>query len=264
MQLEHDFVVPAPVDQAWTALLDIERVAPCMPGATLESIDGDTFTGKVKVKVGPIQVTYGGTARFVEKDEQAHSAVIEASGKESRGAGTAQATIRANLAAEGSSSTKVKVVTDLAITGKPAQFGRGVLNDVGAKILGLFADCLASQLAGPAAGSVVADSGGTTGTVPAADAAKAALATEPGTGTGTAAGSSGDTGDRGAWAAATEPVASAAAGPRLVQQPLDRPTPDAIDLIDTAGAPLAKRIIPVVAAVLVVLVIWKLLRRRGG
>ena len=146
MQLEHHFTVPVPAVQAWEALLDVERIAPCMPGATVDSFDGETIEGKVKVKVGPIQVAYAGTARFVDKDAAAHRAVIEASARESRGAGTAAATITAVLDDAGS-STDVTVTTDLQITGKPAQFGRGVLADVGDKILGKFADCLAEELA---------------------------------------------------------------------------------------------------------------------
>ena len=146
MQLEHHFTVPVPAAQAWEALLDVERIAPCMPGATVDSFDGETIEGKVKVKVGPIQVGYAGTAKFVEKDTAARRAVIEASARESRGAGTAAATITAVLT-EAGSATDVTVTTDLQITGKPAQFGRGVLADVGDKILGKFADCLAGELA---------------------------------------------------------------------------------------------------------------------
>jgi carbon monoxide dehydrogenase subunit G len=126
-------------------LLDIERIAPCMPGAALDSVDGDDFTGRVKVKLGPINLTYQGKASFIEKDEAAHKAVIDARGKDQRGNGTAAATITANLAAEGS-ITRVHVVTDLNITGRPAQFGRGVMTDVGNKLLGQFADKLAAQL----------------------------------------------------------------------------------------------------------------------
>jgi carbon monoxide dehydrogenase subunit G len=148
MELEHQFSVPVPVAQAWDVLLDVERIAPCMPGATVDSFDGETILGRVKVKVGPIQVTYAGTAKFVEKDEAGRRAVIEASAKEARGTGTAAATITAVLTDTGGSSTDVVVTTDLAITGKPAQFGRGVMAEVGNKILGKFADCLADELAG--------------------------------------------------------------------------------------------------------------------
>ncbi len=145
MQLENSFTVPVPVDEAWRVLLDIERIAPCMPGAALDSVDGDDFTGRVKVKLGPINLTYQGKASFIEKDEAAHRAVIDAKGKDQRGNGTAAATVTAKLQAEGS-ITRVDVLTDLNITGRPAQFGRGVMTDVGNKLLGQFADKLAAQL----------------------------------------------------------------------------------------------------------------------
>ena len=145
MKLEHSFTVPADLEQAWQLLLDIERIAPCMPGAALDSVTGDDFTGRVKVKLGPINLTYQGKASFVEKDAAAHKAVIDARGKDQRGNGTAAATITANLKPEGT-NTRVDVVTDLNITGRPAQFGRGVMTDVGNKLLGQFADKLAAQL----------------------------------------------------------------------------------------------------------------------
>lgn len=145
MQLENSFTVPVPIDEAWRVLLDIERIAPCMPGAALDSVTGDDFTGRVKVKLGPINLTYQGKASFIEKDEAAHRAVIDARGKDQRGNGTAAAVVTATLAAEGS-TTRVDVLTDLNITGRPAQFGRGVMTDVGNKLLGQFADKLAAQL----------------------------------------------------------------------------------------------------------------------
>ncbi|MGY1696441.1 MULTISPECIES: SRPBCC family protein [unclassified Geodermatophilus] len=146
MQLENSFTVPVPVDEAWRVLLDIERIAPCMPGAALDSVEGDSFTGRVKVKLGPINLTYQGKASFVEKDEAAHKAVIDGRGKDQRGNGTAAALITAQLKGEGN-TTRVDVLTDLNITGRPAQFGRGVMTDVGNKLLGQFADKLAAQLA---------------------------------------------------------------------------------------------------------------------
>lgn len=145
MELEHQFTVPVPVDRAWEVLLDVEKIAPCMPGAVIDSVDGDSFTGQVKVKVGPITVAYSGKASFLEKDATAHRAVVEAKGRETRGSGTAAATVTASMADE-DGSARVTVVTDLAITGRPAQFGRGVLNDVGNKLIGQFADCVATTI----------------------------------------------------------------------------------------------------------------------
>ncbi|HEV7870109.1 MAG TPA: SRPBCC domain-containing protein [Modestobacter sp.] len=153
MQLENSFTVPVPIDEAWRVLMDIERIAPCMPGAALDSVTGDEFTGRVKVKLGPINLTYQGKASFVERDEAAHRAVIDARGKDQRGNGTAAAIVTATLAGEGS-VTRVDVLTDLNITGRPAQFGRGVMTDVGNKLLGQFADKLSAQLASGDAGLV--------------------------------------------------------------------------------------------------------------
>ena len=151
MQLENSFTVPVPIDEAWRVLMDIERIAPCMPGAALDSVTGDEFTGRVKVKLGPINLTYQGKASFIERDETAHKAVIDARGKDQRGNGTAAAIVTATLASEGT-VTRVDVLTDLNITGRPAQFGRGVMTDVGNKLLGQFADKLSAQLASGDAG----------------------------------------------------------------------------------------------------------------
>ena len=149
MELSHRFVVPAALEIAWAAFNDPEGIAPCFPGATLTSVDGDTFAGSVKIKLGPISMLYNGTGVFVERDEAAHRVVIEAKGKDKRGNGTAGATVVAQLTADGT-GTAVEVSTDLSITGKPAQFGRGVIQDVSDKLLGQFVECIAQKL-GPAA-----------------------------------------------------------------------------------------------------------------
>ncbi|MEU3170340.1 SRPBCC family protein [Streptosporangium sp. NPDC006930] len=150
MNLEHAFVLSTDIDTAWQRLLDVEKVATCMPGASLESRSGDEFTGRVKVKLGPITMVYRGSARFVEKNPVGYRVVVSASGKEERGAGTASATVSATLVAEGANTTRVRVVTDLEITGRPAQFGRGVIADVGDRLLSQFADRLAATLTEPA------------------------------------------------------------------------------------------------------------------
>ena len=150
MELNHEFTVPVPVDDAWQTLLDIERIAPCMPGAAVEEYDGKTVTGSVKVKVGPITVTYKGTAVFEEQDESAHRMVLIASGRETRGQGTARATVTGTLT-EQDGSTAVSVRTDLTITGRPAQFGRGVMAEVGDRLVGQFAQCLSERIVEPAA-----------------------------------------------------------------------------------------------------------------
>lgn len=216
MKLENRFTVPVPVDEAWRVLLDVERIAPCMPGATLTEVEGDSFEGTVKVKVGPINLTYGGKASFVSKDDATHVAVIEGSGKETRGTGTAKALITCRLIDKGN-TTDVEVDTDLNVTGKPAQFGRGVLADVSGKLVDQFASCLSSEI-------------------------------EAGT-------------------SQSEPLFSAVAAdigaPEGLQPPpaVVRPPAEAIDLLGTAGAPVLKRLAPVLAGLAVLLLLVRRLRR---
>jgi carbon monoxide dehydrogenase subunit G len=147
MDLEHTFTVPVDVDTAWAEFQDIVSVAECFPGATIAGVDGDTFNGSVKVKLGPIALTYNGSGTFTEKDEANHRFVVDAKGKDKRGNGTAGATVTLTMDGSGK-STDVKVHTDLAITGKPAQFGRGVMQDVSDKLLGQFVACLEQRLDG--------------------------------------------------------------------------------------------------------------------
>ncbi|HEV8566669.1 MAG TPA: SRPBCC family protein [Actinoplanes sp.] len=243
MHLNHEFVVPVPVEQAWDVLLDIERIAPCLPGATVESVEGDSFAGRVKVKVGPITVTYKGTATFVHRDEESHRATIRADGREARGSGTAAATIEAVLHDEGD-RTRVTLDTELAVTGRPAQFGRGVMVDVSNKLLGMFADCLERTLAAGQAAPVAA-AGGAAEAVPGEPVAASAAA-----GPGEPAAVS---------AAAAVPGPSAA--PTAGRPEAPRPTPEAIDLVEAAGGPILKRVLPAVSAVIVLVLLWRILRR---
>ena len=156
MKLEHQFTVPASVEETWAAFNDPEVVAPCFPGATLISVDGDQFTGSAKIKLGPIAMQYNGTGTYVQRDVQARRAVIEAMGRDKRGNGTASATVTAQLSADGD-GTAVHVTTDLAVTGKPAQFGRGVMQDVSDKLLLQFVACLQAKLGSPDTTSSSAD-----------------------------------------------------------------------------------------------------------
>jgi carbon monoxide dehydrogenase subunit G len=192
VRLDHEFTIPVPLVQAWPILLDVERIAPCMPGATVTKVDGADVEGVVKVKVGPITVAYGGTAKFLEVDEAGRRVVIEARGKETRGSGTASARVTTQMHDEGE-QTRITVSTDLSITGKPAQFGRGVMADVGGRILGQFADCLSRTLA--------------EGDEP-APAAQAANGQAPTAGGGTATGDS----DRTAAGSAASATGSTATG----------------------------------------------------
>ena len=145
MELQQTFTVPVPVDRAWDALLDPQRIAPCMPGASLESVEGDALIGNVKIKLGPINLSYRGQARYITKNIDTRTIVIEGTGKDPKGSGAASATITAVLTEDGGSTT-VATTTDLDVTGRPAQFGRGVMNDVANKLVGQFAANLATLL----------------------------------------------------------------------------------------------------------------------
>lgn len=166
MDLSNSFTVPADIETAWRTLLDVESIAPCMPGATLESVDGDEFTASVKVKLGPVSMVYKGAARFVSKDEATHTAIIDGTGKETRGAGTAKALITTNLVAEAPDRTRVDVTTALTITGKAAQFGRGVMQDVAGRIIDQFADNLEQVIAARGEHSAALAAGDTAAAAP--------------------------------------------------------------------------------------------------
>jgi len=146
MDLTHRFSVPADVAEAWDAFNDLERLAPCFPGATITSVDGDEFSGSVKIKLGPISLMYNGSGRYIERNDADRRVVIEARGKDKRGNGTATATVTASFAESGG-QTDVEVLTYLVITGKPAQFGRGVISDVSDKLLDQFVSCVSGRFA---------------------------------------------------------------------------------------------------------------------
>jgi carbon monoxide dehydrogenase subunit G len=268
VQLEHSFTVPVGIDEAWRILLDIERIGPCMPGATIESVDGDDFTGSVKVKLGPINLTYKGKASFLEKDEAAHRAVIDARGRDARGNGTASAKVTANLSESGGETT-VAVQTDLDITGKPAQFGRGVMVDVGNKLIGQFARCLAETITGggqaaaapkQAAAPDQAPAPEQTATAPAAEGAAAAAPT------GESAPASAPTATATAASESIGDLAAAAATPSANGRGEAKPAAETepIDLLQSAGPAVAKRLAPVLAAVVAAVVVFLVVRRRRG
>ena len=233
MEFINEFRVPSDIDTTFATLTDLEKVAPCLPGATLEEVDGDTYTGRVKVKVGPVQVTYRGTAKMVEADAETKTGRIEASGKETRGTGTASADVVATLVEDGE-GTLVKVVTDLTISGKPAQFGRGVMAEVGAKIINAFAERLREMM----------------------EAGEAAVEEPVGPAAEIAAES-----DAGPEAVATGAAAAAPAGPRRIEPDLTRED-DALDLMEVAGAATLKRVLPLVAGLAAIAAIVWWWRRR--
>ena len=245
MKLENEFTVPAPVEQAWEVLLDVERVAPCLPGAAIEGSEGDEHKGTMTIKIGPITTRYAGTVKIEEADEAAHRAVMRAQARDSRGQGTAAATITSSMEpVEG--GTRVRVETDMRVTGPAAQFGRGVMQDVSAKLMARFADCLASEMAGAPA--------------PADDSARVVgprspAATPP-------PGPAGDSAEAAARPAPTEPSSPPAARPtESSAPPVARPTPDVLDLGEASREAVLKRAVPVAGiALLVLLLLWR--RRR--
>ena len=258
MQLENTFTIPAGINEAWAAFNDPRRVAPCFPGATLETYENDSFTGTVKVKLGPISLTYKGKGTFVERDDDAHKVVIEASGRDSRGNGTASATVTGTLQADGDAQTTVKMVTDMTVTGRPAQFGRGVMADVSDKIIGQFSSCLANKL-GPQAetsGEAEAAASTTSGASAAGSAQKSAGSSES------------PAPAPSAIKTAPTPVPSGPASangvaPKLASAPEPtRSEVEAIDLLDTAGAPVLKRLAPIVLGLLALFVVFRVIKGR--
>jgi hypothetical protein len=242
MEITDSFRVSTPIDQTWGVLLDLERIAPCMPGAQLQEVEGDEYRGIVKVKVGPITAQYKGAARLAEVDEANRRVVLDASGRDTRGQGNAKATIVVQMAEDGG-GTKVDVHTDLQITGKVAQFGRGVLADVSTKLLGQFVDSLERD--------VLTGNGSDSG---AGAATRAGEPTESGAATATAPTQTS--------APVEEPAPSSTATPATGVRRIESQEAEPIDLFDAAGAPLGKRLLPVALAGIVGFVLWRMFRRR--
>ena len=272
MEITDRFRVSTPIDETWSVLLDIERIAPCLPGAQLQEIDGDEFRGVVKVKVGPITAQYKGTAKLAEVDEAARRILIDASGRDTRGQGNASAKILVTMTGD-EKGTEVSVHTDLSITGKVAQFGRGVLGDVSAKLLGQFverleADVLSGDHRVPAAAPAVAET-----KAPAKRKAAPAVkeptdapevterevveppVAEPSIGT------------------VPIPVAPQPREPQPQEPQPQEPQPvgprriesaevEPVDLLATAGAPIGRRLIPVAIGALVAFLLFRRVRRR--
>ncbi|HEY2265989.1 MAG TPA: SRPBCC family protein [Streptosporangiaceae bacterium] len=249
MELDNVFSVPTTPAQAWEVLLDVERIAPCMPGATVEEFDGEVVTGRIKVKVGPVSLTYRGTAKFIERDSEAQVVVLEASGKETRGAGTASATVRASLEPEASGdSTRVVIHTTMNVTGRPAQFGRGVIAEVGGKLVEKFADNLAQLISDSNAPSADAST-------PPAEASAVAAADTGAADTGT------DASPAAVTPAAARPTASAAATPAAVKGD------DSLNLVRLVGPAILKRVVPVAAVAAALALLGRRFRhllRRGA
>jgi uncharacterized protein len=227
IELDNSFTVPVPPEQAWDVLLDVEQIAPCMPGASVLSVDGDEIQGQVKVKLGPLSLTYKGTAKFIEKDQESHTITIEASGKETRGAGTASANVTATLKpGDSGAETVVSIHTSLNVTGRPAQFGRSLLPEVSGKLIQQFATNLeAMVIADTATDEIVAEevvaeevvAEEVVAEIVAAETLAAETAAEP-----------------------AAPVAKRAAAPPVKQE-------DSLNAFKFVVVPILKRLIPVAA-----------------
>jgi hypothetical protein len=228
MDLNHEFTVAVPVADCWRILTDLERIAPCLPGAQLQEIEGDTYRGVVKIKVGPIQAQFKGQASFLERDDNAHKAVLKGEGRDTGGKGYASALITAEMTAVDATSTAVKVSTDLSITGKVAQFGRGAMADISDKLLGQFVDNLNTMIA----------SGGTEASTQAVvDAGSASETSEP-------------------QAKVEDAEAGSEATPTV--RKIDAPEAEALDLLSVGGGTIAKLALPVV--VIAAFVIWLIVK----
>lgn len=204
MKIENDFRVSAPIEEAWALLTDIPAIAPCLPGAELTGQDGETFEGKMKIKVGPVTAEYKGTATITELDEANHRVLLSATGRDSRGSGNASAEITAVMTPDGD-GTMISIDTDLKIAGKVAQFGRGVMADVSKKLIGQFADCIGSKLDAPAE--------------------------------------------------VTDETSAAASGTDEPPAESDETETEALDLLEVAGGAMAKRLIPLVVAIVVIIIL---------
>lgn len=276
MDLHHRFVVPANFDVAWDAFNDLEGLVPCVPGGELTAAEGDTFSGTVKVKLGPISMMYGGTGEFLERDKAAGRMVVKAKGKDKRGNGTAGATVVAQLTPEGT-GTAVDVTTDLAVTGKPAQFGRGVIQDVSDKILGQFVDCISAKLGSvsTSAPTAVADEVGSP-TPSTGEGSTEVGSTEVGRpevgSTGEGSAEVGSTGAPNTAGGATQPPAAAPppgdrppSAPSRTGEPVQHAAPSAptaakpneLNLLSTVMPVLVRRYaLPVVIALVVIAGVW--------
>ena len=254
MKLENEFTVPASIEQAWAVLLDVPRVAPCLPGATVEPGGGEDgeYQGAMKIKIGPITASYKGTVKIQETDEVAHRVAMRAQAKDARGQGTAAATITSTME-EVADGTKVHVVTDMRVTGPAAQFGRGVMQDVSAKLMKRFADCLAEEMRSDSAAASAAPEA----EEPAAGSEAPprppprSTTVEP---TGVPGASSGVS------SAEAEPKIPSASSGTSTKTPT-RPTDDVLDLGEASREAVLKRALPLVGGVIALLVLIRIIKR---
>jgi len=249
MKIDNEFTVSVPVELAWEALTDLEGVSLCLPGARLTGVEGDVYRGEVRIKVGPVISQYAGTAQFAERDDANHRAVINAKGRDSRGAGNASAVITLQLQADGL-RTVVNVDTDMKISGKIAQLGGGMIAEVSQKLLSQFAECLEAKLAAPTPSEMPAATA--TSEMPSAPtASEMPAATTP----------SEPPADETAEVGQAVPLPTASPADRHTA-PAALPAPEPLDLMALAGGSLTKRIVPVlvVVAAVVAVVVYLIVR----
>jgi carbon monoxide dehydrogenase subunit G len=255
-KLLNEFTVNRPIDEAWAVLTDVERIAPCMPGAQLEEIEGDVFRGVVKVKLGAISTAFKGQATFIERDDVDHRAVLKAEGRDTGGKGNADASITATAESVSDKVTKVVVETDLRVTGKVAQFGRGIMADVSKKLMNQFASNLNSMLDQQQSAPQTTAADATAASTESSDTAASGTA-----GSDTAAGAS----------ATAEPATTAAAAPDAAKtqaatgaptvRKIEGPAAEPIELSGVAGSAILKRLLPAIGGLALLLVLLRRLRK---
>jgi len=273
-QLVNEFTVNRPIDEAWAVITDVERIAPCLPGAQLQEIEGDVYRGIVKIKLGSIAPQFKGQASFIERDDAGHRAVLKAEGRDTGGRGNASAEIEAQAESLSPTSTRVIVTTDLAITGKVAQFGRGIIGDVSKKLMAQFAGNLNTMLDEQPGGVATPSDGASAGNgesagngdAPSGDAAAATNApaveeTAVASAIGAAAPSTTSSGT------STTPMSGAAAPATSGQtaapkvRKIDSPATEPVDLAGVAGPAILKRLAPLLAGLLLLFVVARKRRR---
>ena len=243
-QLVNEFTVNRPIDEAWAVITDVEKIAPCLPGAELQEIEGDIYRGVVKVKLGSITPQFKGQATFIDRDDPGHRAVLKAEGRDTGGRGNAAAEITAQAESLSPTSTRCIVTTDLHITGRVAQFGRGILGDVSKKLMAQFASNLNTMLDDQ--GAEVAVAGNGDGDRPATAAAEPAPSVDA-------------EGTQPSGTTDLPPAGAEQSGPEPRVRKIEGPATEPVDLAGVAGPAILKRLAPLLAALVIVLF---LLRRR--
>jgi carbon monoxide dehydrogenase subunit G len=263
-QLVNEFTVNRPIDEAWAVITDVEKIAPCLPGAQLEEIEGDVYRGVVKVKLGSITPSFKGQATFIDRDDPGHRAVLKAEGRDTGGRGNAAAEITAQAESLSPTSTRCVVTTDLHITGRVAQFGRGILGDVSKKLMAQFASNLNTMLDeqgpnGPASTNGEADATAEAGSDTDTSDAGLAAAEPADAASGGAAEAAASAADGPPQTNDLPPAGAEQSGPQPRVRKIEGPDTEPVDLAGVAGPAILKRLAPLLVVILVALIV---LRRR--